>query len=89
LVVDQAGWHTALDLKIPQNISFVFLPPYSPELNPIEQLWRQLRHGWFANRCFKNYEEIVEISVLAWNAFTSVPGAIKKLCSRNWAILEG
>lgn len=88
LVVDQAGWHKSLDLKIPKNISFVFLPPYSPELNPIEQLWRQLKHGWFANRCFENYEEIVGVSIQAWNAFTCLPGAIRKLCSRNWATLE-
>lgn len=88
LVVDQAGWHKSLDLKIPINISFVFLPPYSPELNPIEQLWQQFKQGWFSNRCFEDYEEIVDIAVEAWNAFTSLPGAIKKLCSRNWAILE-
>lgn len=87
LVVDQAGWHKALDLKIPRNISFVFLPPYSPELNPIEQLWRQLKHGWFSNRCFENYEEIVDVAVEAWNTFTSLPGAIRKLASRNWATL--
>jgi len=89
LVVDRAGWHKALDLKIPRNMSFVYLPPYSPELNPIEQLWRQFKHGWFSNRCFESYEEIVDISVAAWNEFTRVPGAIKKLCSRKWAILEG
>jgi transposase len=89
LVVDQAGWHKSLDLKIPINISFIFLPPYSPELNPIEQLWQQLKQGWFSNRCFEDYEEIVDIAAEAWNSFTSLPGAIKKLCSRNWAILEG
>lgn len=88
LVVDQAGWHKALKLKIPRNISFLFLPPYSPELNPIEQVWQQLKQGWFSNRCYKNYEEIVDVAVNAWNSFTSLPGTIKKLTSRNWATLE-
>ena len=89
LVVDQAGWHKSLEIKIPQNISFIYLPPYSPELNPIEQVWQQLKQKWFSNRCYKNYEEIVNATVEAWNAFSSLPGAVKNLTSRNWAVLEG
>ncbi len=88
LVVDQAGWHKSHDLKIPANMCFVLLPPYSPELNPIEQLWSKLKQGWLANRCFKNYNDIVESTAHAWRAFTSVSGAIKKLCSRSWATLS-
>ena len=41
--MDKAGWHTAGDLVVPKNLSLVFLPPYSPELNPIERLWLHLR----------------------------------------------
>jgi transposase len=37
--MDKAGWHTASDLVAPENLSLLFLPPYSPELNPIERLW--------------------------------------------------
>jgi DDE superfamily endonuclease len=37
--MDKAGWHTSGDLVVPENLSLVFLPPYSPELNPIERLW--------------------------------------------------
>jgi hypothetical protein len=39
--MDKAGWHTSGDLVVPENLSLVFLPPYSPELNPIERLWLQ------------------------------------------------
>ena len=89
LVSDQAGWHKTPKLKIPKNISLLFLPPYSPELNPIEQLWSQLKQGWLANRCFKNYKDIINATAQAWREFCGAFGAIKKLCSRSWAILEG
>ncbi len=85
LVTDQAGWHKTPKLVIPKNISFVFLPPYSPELNSIEQLWQQLKQRWLSNRCFKDYKEIMLAAASAWKAFTSVSGAIKNLCSRSWA----
>ena len=87
LVCDRAGWHKTTKLKIPSNMSLLFLPPYSPELNPIEQLWRQLKHGWLANRCFENYADIMNAVTLAWKAFTGISGAIEKLCSRSWATL--
>lgn len=88
LVCDQAGWHKTAKLKTPSNISLLFLPPYSPELNPIEQLWRQLKHGWLANRCFKSYTDIMNAVTLAWKAFTGITGSIRQLCSRSWAKLE-
>ena len=47
VLMDKAGWHTAGELCVPENLSLVFLPPYSPELNPIERLWLHLRD----NRC--------------------------------------
>jgi len=87
LVTDRAGWHKTKKLKIPANISLLFLPPYSPELNPIEQLWRQLKHKSLANRCFKNYTDIVNAAAAAWKSFTKTCGAIKQLCSRSWARL--
>lgn len=87
LIIDRAGWHITQNLKVPKYISFVFLPPYSPELNPIEQLWQQLKQKHLSNRCFKNYKDIVMAAASAWKAFTSVSGSIKSLCSRSWAVL--
>jgi hypothetical protein len=49
MVMDQAGWHIAGDLAVPQNMRVVLLPPYSPELNPAEHLWEALRDDCFAN----------------------------------------
>jgi transposase len=89
LVMDRAPWHTTQRLKIPDNITCLFLPAYSPELNPVELVWLQLRQGWLANRCYENYEAIVDACCQAWNEFTQVPQAITQLCSRKWANVEG
>ena len=87
LITDKAGWHTTPKLKTPTNISFVFLPPYAPELNSIEQVWQQIKQRWLSNRCFKDYKAILAAISSAWKAFTGVSGTIKNLCSRSWATL--
>jgi transposase len=87
IIVDRAAWHTTPKLHVPENISLLPLPPYSPELNPTEQVWEQLRRNSLSNRCFKNYEAIVDACCDAWNFFTAIPGTIKSLCSRKWALL--
>lgn len=88
IIMDRAPWHTTKQLEVPANITCVFLPPYSPELNPVELVWLQLRQGWLANRCYENYEAIVDACCQAWNEFTQVPEAIAKLCTRAWATME-
>ena len=85
--MDGAAWHSTPKLLIPSNIALLLLPPYSPELNPVEQIWQQLRKSHFSNRCFKGYEEIMEVCCQAWNAFTETPELIQTLCSRKWAAL--
>ena len=85
IMMDRASWHTTESLNIPGNISLLPLPPYSPELNPVEQIWQQLRRKFLSNRCYKNYDEIVEVCCDAWNCFCDEVGNIKNLCSRNWA----
>jgi len=85
VVIDQASWHMAETLSVPGNISLLPLPPYSPELNPCEQVWQFLRRRYLSNRCFDGYDDIVEACVCAWNQFTFLPGKIKSLCSRGWA----
>jgi len=87
-ITDHAGWHRCHDLKIPSNTFLLFLHPYSPQLNPIEQVWQQLKQRWLSNRSFRDYNHILEVAAHAWNTFTSIPGAIKKLCSRSWDFLQ-
>jgi transposase len=58
LTLDRAGWHNSKDLVVPDNIELVFLPPYSPELNPVERLWLK-RHS-LRNRFFRSVEEVMD-----------------------------
>lgn len=85
LVLDGAGWHGALDLVVPDNITLLSLPPYAPELNPIENVWQYLRQNFLANRVFDNYEAIVEACCQAWLAFIALPDVVRSITARSWA----
>lgn len=58
MVLDGAGWHKAGQLVIPDNLRLVFLPPYAPELNPVEHLWDELREKTFGNLVFDSMEAL-------------------------------
>jgi hypothetical protein len=58
MVMDQAGWHLAGELCVPSNMRLLFLPPYSPELNPAEHLWKSLREDCFANHVFTSLDAV-------------------------------
>ena len=88
ILMDGAAWHTTEKLILPENLSIIPLPPYSPELNPMEQLWQQLRKLKLSNACYQNYDGIVDACVKAWNMFVSEEDNVKKLCSRDWAVIE-
>jgi hypothetical protein len=60
LQMDQAGWHKGCELEVPKNVRIAFLPPYSPQLNPVEHVWDELREKWFKNRYFKDLEQVEE-----------------------------
>lgn len=85
IIVDRASWHTTEALNIPENISLLPLPSYSPELNPMEQVWQKIKADSLTNTVFKNYDDIVERCANAWNSFCDKEGNIKQLCSRTWA----
>jgi hypothetical protein len=56
MVVDGAGWHKAKSLRIPGNLRLIALPPYAPELNPVERLWDELREKCFLKRVFDSMD---------------------------------
>lgn len=85
LVMDQAGWHTAKALIVPGNISILSLPPYSPELNPIERVWEYLKERYLSHRLLDDYEAIVEATSRAWNTLTAEAGRLTSLTWLPWA----
>lgn len=87
IIMDGASWHTDDIADEFYNISIIKLPPYSPELNPIEQVWSWLRQHYLANQSFINYDDIVDKVCLAWNKFLECSNRVRKMCSRTWANL--
>ncbi|KAB0454041.1 MULTISPECIES: IS630 family transposase [Agrobacterium tumefaciens complex] len=85
LIMDQAGWHMSNNLVVPGNISILPLPPKSPELNPVENLWQFMRDNWLSNRVFKSYEDIVDHCCDAWRKLESQPWRIMSIGHRKWA----
>jgi transposase len=85
LVLDGAGWHGAGALVVPDNLSLVTLPPYAPELNPIENVWAYLRGNKLAITVFDSYDAIVTKCCEAWNFFANDPSAIASITARGWA----
>jgi hypothetical protein len=88
LVVDGAGWHTTAKLQVPDNITLLILPPYAPELNPVENIWQYLRQNKLAIRLFQTYEDIVEACCEAWLDFIVERGRIASITKRKWAIVS-
>lgn len=66
MIIDGAAWHRSEELIIPKNISLLNLPPYSPELNPIEQIWGYLKSNFLSGRIFNGLEDIFDHGVKAW-----------------------
>ncbi len=87
IVLDKAAWHTTKRLQKFANLTLLPLPPASPELNPTEQVWQTLRDMYLANRCYKDYDDIVQACCDAWNRWVDIPSNVKNLCSRSWANL--
>jgi len=85
LILDQAGWHTTKGLDLPDNITLLPLPPRSPELNPVENLWQFMRDNYLSNRIFKNYDDIVDHCCEAWNKIADQPWRIMSIGLRDWA----
>ena len=85
LVLDGAGWHGGKDLVVPGNISLLTLPPYAPELNPVENIWHYLRGNKLAITVFDGYDAIVEACCAAWTFFVEDPAIVASVTSRSWA----
>ena len=85
LVLDGAGWHVSGALKPPDNVTLLCLPPYAPELNPVENVWEYLRQNKLAIRVYDNYDAIVEACCTAWSDLIAMPPRLASITLRDWA----
>lgn len=86
IVIDGAGWHRSEELKAPANIYLLKLPPYAPELNPIEHVWDELREKFFHNRVFKSLDALEDHLALALKALEDDPNRLESIVSWPWII---
>ena len=81
LVWDGAGYHTSDGLVVPSNVSLIRLVPYSPELNPVENLWHYLRSHYWSLRVYRDYDALEEAAMAAWRAVCLEPGSVRSICA--------
>lgn len=87
VTLDGAGWHQiGVKLTVPDNVTLLHLPPYSPELNPVENVWQYLRQNYLSNRVFDSYDAIVDACCDAWNKLAKQPDRITTIATRHWAL---
>ena len=84
LVCDGAAWHKSKGLIIPRNIRLVFIPPYTPEMNPIEQIWREIRTQGFRNEIFATLDKVVDRLCETIRNLTK--DTIKSITGRDWIL---
>jgi hypothetical protein len=89
LVCDGAGWHlTGGKLIVPENITLLHLPPYSPELNPMENVWDYLRSNKLSSLVWNSYDAIADACVAAWKFLVNDPERIRSIGTRSWACVK-
>ena len=84
MVIDGAGWHCSQALKAPENIYLLKLPPYAPELNPIEHVWDELREKFFHNRVFDSLNALEDHLAVALKTLEQTHDTIKPIVSWSW-----
>ena len=84
MVLDRAGWHGSGALVAPDNITLVPLPPYSPELNPVERVRLYLKERFLSHRLLADFDTIADAACIAWNNLAAEAGRIASLSSYPW-----
>ena len=79
MILDKAGWHISQSLKLNDNIRLMHLAPYSPELNPVELLWREVRRKYFHNKIFSSLDEVENTLQIALASYHFNKQAVKSL----------
>jgi len=84
MIWDGAGFHVAKELCVPENVTLVKLPPDSPELNPIENLWHDLKSHFWSNRAYDDYDALEQAAVDAWEQAVLDPELMKTVCAAHY-----
>ena len=84
LCCDGATWHKSGSLRVPENVELFFLPPYTPEMNPIEQIWKELRRIGFRNEIFASLDRVVDR--LCDTICTLSSKTIHSITARSWIL---
>ena len=86
MVLDGAGWHKSAILKPPPNMRLLALPPYAPELNPVEHVWDELREKYFHNKVFDSLDALEDQLEVALRTFENEPARIKSIVAWEWIL---
>lgn len=86
MIVDGAGWHKSQALTPPENLKLHFLPPYSPELNPQEHVWDELREKGFHNKAFDSMGALEDVLVAQLLSLENTPERVKSITGWDWII---
>jgi transposase-like protein len=84
MVLDGAGWHRAKRLPVPANMRLISLPPWSPQLNPVEHVWDEVREKWFANRVFDSLNAVEEQLMTALKTLEEDAPRVASLTGFDW-----
>ena len=87
MFMDQVGWHKAGGLKVPDNMSLYWLPAYSPQCNPVEHLWEEIREKWFENRVFNSLGAVEDVLVAALANLEKDKKKIFGLSGFEWIVI--
>lgn len=86
MFLDGAGWHRANNLAVPENMRLEALPPYNPQLNPVEHIWDEIREKWFANEVFNSLDSVEDRLVEALVALENDNKLVASTTGFDWII---
>jgi len=84
MFLDGAGWHRADELRVPDSMKLMALPPYSPELNPVEQVWKHLRQNHFANAVFDTLDDVERVLCRGLRTLAGQPHLVRSMTNFRW-----
>ena len=84
LCCDGAAWHKSKTLQVPENIVLFYIPPYTPEMNPIEQIWKEIRKRGFKNEIFSTLASVIDrLCETICSLSTEI---VKHITGRDWIL---